>query len=168
MSSILDVQNVYDNILTIQQIHMSNGEEVERIKRPTKVISICHDPVNDMVMLVRKYEYGAMMGIESFPTFQQESYVALHDTIKNQLEAEGITVKGSRHLFGYMESHDIAWEPVEVYYTTFDSRDVQESTKVRLLTAKALYQEVIEGNHNDMGVTYGAHFLKMMHHNLIK
>lgn len=165
---ILDVQNVYENIITVQQLRTQSGT-VERVKYHTRLVGICHDPVNDTVMLVKQPLNGSMMVTDRFPVIFQMNCVTHHESLMQGIQlATGASVKSASFITTIMDLPEVAWAPTHLYYVTFDSRTVEPQEGVRLLTAKELYQEVANGQHNDLGVVYGAHYLKMMHHNIIK
>ncbi|AHK11885.1 hypothetical protein CHOED_025 [Vibrio phage CHOED] len=143
--------------------------EVERIKCQAKAIGICHDPVNDMVMLFKVTPGGSLMETQRFPQVNAMTFTPVNETLKSGIElATGTTIKSVQFLQSYMEGPDVTYTPCQVFYVTFDSRLVEPSDNIRLLTAKQLYQEVQQGLHDDMAVIYGAHHLKMLHHNIIK
>lgn len=166
---ILDVQNMYDNVLVVQQVKMTD-RTVERIKQPLKLVGVCHDPVNDKVMLLNVEPDGSLMSSQRFPSlYLRHSNTPDNDYLKAGIQlATGAHVKSVEFIHRHMEAQDYAYAPVHVYYVTFDSRTVEESDAVRLTTAKELFKEVSEGNHFDMATVFGSHYLKMRHHNLIK
>lgn len=167
--NILDVQNVHDNILVVQQLKFDTGDVVERIKRPATVVGICHDNVNDAVMLIKAHPCGSMMDSEHFPTAVVNNGKPSHEVLQRAIEeSTGATVKAVQYVQSYMDSPDFSYSPVQLFYVNFDSRTVEPTENIRLTTGKELYQEVTSGEHNDINVIHGAHYLKMMHNNLIK
>lgn len=165
---ILDVQNVYDNILMVQKV-TTDEVEIERIKRPAKVVGICHDPVNDVVMMLKSYNYGSMMEAKHFPATNAKQSQAPNETLKDAIElATGAQVKAVQHITSFMASPDFSYAPTQLFYVTFDSRSVMDNEDVVLTTGKELYRQVVDGEHSDIQVIFGAHYLKMMHNNLIK
>lgn len=167
--NILDAQNVYDNIIVVQQLKIDTDKVVERIKRPATVVGICHDNVNDVVMLIKSYSYGSMMESQHFPSATASSQQDAHKAIQVSIEeTTGATVKSVQFITSYMDAPEYSYAPVQLFYVNFDSRTVVENDNVVLTTGKVLYNEVTQGLHNDINVIHGAHYLKMMHNNLIK
>lgn len=165
---ILDVQNTYDSVLVVQKVTMKD-RIVERIKQPLRVVGICHDPVNDKVMLFNTHPDGSLMPSQRFPSAYVRGQIPSHEVIKEGITlATGALVKSAEFVNSYMEGQDYAYAPVHVFYVTFDSRTVEEAENIRLTTAKELYREVQQGVHNDPAVISGAQYLKMKHHSLIK
>lgn len=165
---ILDVQNVHDNVLVVQRVTMKD-RVVERIKQPLKVIGVCHDPVNDKVMLLHTHPDGSLIPTQRFPSAYVRGQIPSHEVITEGVKlATGALVKSAEFISSYLESPEYAYAPVHVYYVTFDSRTVEESDSIRMTTAKELYKEVSNGLHRDPAVISGAQYLKMRHHNLIK
>lgn len=166
--NILDVQNVYDNIIVVQKVKTDTAE-VERIKRPAKVVGLCHDPVNDVVMLVKSYDYGSLMESQHFPSVSARKHQAPNETLQDAIElATGALVKSVAYITNFMEAPEYSYAPTQFYYVSFDSRSVLDNEDVVLTTGKELYRQVTEGDHMDLQVIFGAHYLKMMHNNLIK
>lgn len=167
--NIQSIRNAYQGDITVQAIELQSGEVKERIKEPTRLVGICHDPVNDTILIVYDNCIGSMMRQERFPTFPLKSQRPAHESLMESIsEATGATVKSAQFISTFMATPEIAWAPVQLYYVTFDSRTVQDNENVRLTTAKELFQEVKDGIHDDIGLIFGAHYLKMLHHNLIK
>lgn len=166
---ILDVQNVYENIITVQKVVTNSTGEIERVKCQAKAIGICHDPVNDMVMLFKGTPSGSLMETYRLPQINAMTYTPVNETLKAGIElATGAIVKSTQYLQRFMEGPDVTYAPASIYYVTFDSRTVEPQDNIRLITAKELYKEVQDNIHDDMAVIFGAHYLKMKHHNLIK
>lgn len=169
LMNILDVQNVHDEILVVQQLRLDNGETVERIKQPAKAVGICHDPVNDVVMLIKDYSYGSMMEAKHLPTATLNEHQSSHVALQKAIESStGALVKSVSYVTSYMEAPEYSYAPTQVYYVTFDSRSVLDNEDVVLTTGKLLFEAVNAGEHNDMNVIYASHYLKMLHNNLIK
>lgn len=165
---ILDVQNVYDNVLVVQKV-TTTERTVERIKQPLKVVGICHDPVNDKVMLFHMHPDGSLIPTQRFPSAYAHGNTPSNEVISEGVQlATGALVKSAEFVESHLEGPEYAYAPVHVYYVAFDSRTVEETDVIRLTTAKELYKEVQQGLHNDPAVISGARYLKMRHHNLIK
>lgn len=169
MSKILNAQNVYDNVVVVQQVEMDSGHLIERIKQPLTVVGICHDPVNDTVMLIKEVPEGSLMDTERFPTLSGTFVHSTDKSIQAYIESTtGVQVKSVEYIQDYMDAPDVAYAPTQVFYVTFDSRTVEPSETIRLTTGKELWAEVAHAAHIDVNVILGAHYLKMLHHNLIK
>lgn len=166
--NILNAQNVYDNVVVVQQVETDEGV-VERVKQPMTLVGICHDPVNDTVMLIKDTPNGSLMDSERFPTVTGTFAKASNNVIQDYIESTtGVTVKAVEFIQDYMASPDLAYAPVQLFYVTFDSRTAEESDSTRLTTGKNLWGEVSKAAHSDINVIMGSHYLKMLHHSLIK
>jgi hypothetical protein len=164
-----NIRTAYQGSIVVQSVEFEDGKTVERIKEPTRLVGICHDPINDTVMIVFDDCTGSMMRQERFPTYPVKSHMPASESLAASIqEATGATVKSTQFISTFMATPEIAWAPVQMYYVTFDSRTVTDNRDIKLITAKELFQEVREGIHDDIGLIFGAHYLKMMHHNLIK
>lgn len=164
--NILNAQNVYDNVVVVQQLELDDGNIVERIKQVPTMIGICHDPVNDTVMLIKETPEGSLMESEGFP---HVSGAITNESLKDHIESTtGALVKSMEFVQDYMADPEIAYAPTQIYYVTFDSRTVEPKDSIRLTTGKELWYEVSKAKHSDINVILGAHYLKMLHYNLIK
>lgn len=166
---ILEAQNVHDEILVVQQLRFEDGNVVERIKQPARALAICHDPVNDVVMLSKSYDYGSMRESKHLPSVTLCGSKPSHEALQEALEkTTGALVKSVGYVTSYMEAPEFAYAPTQVFYVTFDSRSVLDNEDVVLTTGKALFDAVQAGEHDDINVIYASHYLKMIHNNLIK
>lgn len=167
--NILNAQNVYDNVVVVQQLELDDGHKVERVKQHLTVVGICHDPVNDTVMLVKGTPEGSLMDTEMFPTLTGTFTQPTNKSIEDYIESTtGASVKAVEYMQDYMASPELAYAPVQLFYVTFDSRTVEPSDSIRLTTGKELWSEVTHSQHRDINVILGSHYLKMLHHNLIR
>lgn len=166
---ILEAQNIYDEVLVVQQLRLDDGTVVERIKQPTRALGICHDPVNDVVMLVKDYSYGSMRESKHLPSVTLTDGTPSNEALQSAIEkTTGALVKSVSYVTSYMEAPEYSYAPTEVFYVTFDSRTVMDNEDIVLTTGKSLFEAVSLGEHDDMNVIYGSHYLKMLHNNLIK
>lgn len=179
----IKVEPLYDGFLAIQGVTMQNAagdtKVFERCKSHTGVVGICHDPVNDTVMLVEQYRVGAMRNMIEFPAGIVEEDETLTQAISREIfEETGCEIKSATLIQDYMASPSTDFAPVYVFYCTFDSRQAVdgrlfrtspfEDTTVVLKTAKELIWEVQENKHASVPVIMGAQYLKLLRHNLVK
>lgn len=179
----IKIEKLYEGAIALQGVTMQNDDEdtmlFERVRLDTSVVGICHDPVNDTVMLVKQYQVGAMRSMVGFPTVKVEGEETLTDAVTRGVqEATGCEIKSASLIQDYMASPNMNFAPVYVFYCTFDSRQATNGatyghttfapTEVVLKTAKELIWEVQENKHNSVGVIMGAQYLKLLRHNLVK
>lgn len=177
------VEKLYEGFLEIQGVTMKNDEGdtkvFERCKAPTGVVGICHDPINDMVMLVEQYRVGAMRNMIEFPAGLVEDDESLTQAITREIKEEtGCDIKSASLVQDYMSSPSTDYAPVYLFYCTFDSRQANhgqefvtgpfESTTIHMMPAKQLIREVSDGVHKSSPVIMGAQYLKLLRHNLEK
>ncbi|WFZ78513.1 hypothetical protein MQM1_030 [Aeromonas phage vB_AsaP_MQM1] len=177
---VVSITNIYQGFCKVQKVTLENPEgqqfEAERVIRKPAVLAICHDPINDKVMLVQQYRVGAMRTLIEWPGGLVNEDELEHQAVAREvLEETGVEVKSVTHLFSYLASPGLQMEPVQIFYCTFDSREVEERlmqgegmelTQVVLKGAKELIREVERGEHCSLPVITGAMHLKMMHHRI--
>lgn len=171
---LLDIKNVYEGQLKVQQIKVKKNDVVEtyeRTIREPQVVGICHDPVNDSIMLIESYHMGAMGILQEFPNIHVDSSEIPHEALEKYIkETTGAFVKSSTYLHRYNSLPSICYAPVEIYYCTYNSRSVKpqcDVPKIVTKTAKELIREVESGLQNDINVIYAAQYLKLLHNKLI-
>ena len=179
--NIKGINTAYKGFCSVQQVTVEKEDGtthiMERVVRKPAVIAVMHDPINDQVMLVEQYRFGAMQNVVEWPAGivdeGEEEHIAV---LREVLEETGVIAKSATLLYSYLASPGLQWEPIQVFYVTFDSREVEngvvfegeglESTKVIVKSAKELIREVEQGKHKSLPVVVGAQYIKMMHHRL--
>lgn len=179
----ISVQTLHNGFLKLQEIIVENSKgetkPFERIIHSPAVIALCHDPINDMVMLVEQYRYGAMMPMSEFPAgLIDKGEQASQAVAREVLEETGAEIKSATLLQEYMAMPGSLHAPMSLFYCTFDSRTVEdgdvletnsfERTTVRLVGAKELIREVEGNQHNSGPVIMGAQYLKLLHRGLVR
>lgn len=176
------IETLYKGFMEIQGVTFENDEGerkvFERCKCKPGAIAICHDPINDTVMLVKQYRVGAMQSLLEFPAGIVEDGEEAHQAVAREvLEETGCYIKSSTMIQEYMSSPSTDYSPVSIFYCTFDSRQAEqkvfttgpfESTEVVLYRAGDLIREVEDMAHPSVPVIIGAQYLKLLRHKLIK
>lgn len=166
------VQSIHKGQLEVQEVSLETPEGTlvtkERTKREPHVVAICHDVINDLVMLVNTYRVGAMKTMLEFPEGPVRDFeTSLAAIERNVIELTGIQVKSSQNLQEYMENPDSQYAPTTLFYCTFDSRDAVEGD-VELIPGRELIKQVENGEHDSVGVILGAQYLKLLRNRLVK
>lgn len=177
------VESLYKGFIEIQGVTMQNDDGdtkvFERVKCGTAVVGICHDPINDIVMLVTQYRIGTMTPVIEFPAGMVDDDETLTKAITREIKEEtGCDIKSATLIQDYMSAPGTDYAPTYVFYCTFDSRQAVhesehvtspfETTKVILKTAKELIYEVSDNQHVSVPVIIGAQYMKLLRHNLIQ
>lgn len=180
---IKSVSTLHRGFLKVQGLLVEalNGAErtFERIVHSPVVIGICHDPINDQIMLVEQYRYGAMMNMKEFPAGCVDRGEEPHKALAREvLEETGVELKSSTLIYDAMSMPGSMLAPMSIFYVTFDSRMVEEgkvlhtspfeATKVNLMGAKQLIREVENNQHQSLPVIIGAQYIKLLHRGLVK
>lgn len=178
---ITGISTAYKGFCSVQHVTVEKEDgsthTMERVVRKPAVIAVCHDPINDQVMLVEQYRFGAMQNVVEWPAGLvdegEEEHMAV---LREVLEETGVIAKSATLLYSYLASPGLQWEPIQVFYVTFDSREVEsgvvfegeglESTRVIIKSAKELIKEVEQNKHKSLSVIAGAQYIKMLHHRL--
>lgn len=165
-------------LLTVEN-DKGNSRDFERVVHSPAVVGICHDPINDQILLVEQYRYGAMQEMLEFPAGLIDKGEQAHQAVVREIwEEAGVNAKSATLINEYMSMPGSLHAPMSVFYVTFDSREVEdgticetsefEKTKVVLKTAKELIREVEANQHPSVPVIIGAQYLKMLHKGLVK
>lgn len=179
----IKVNTLHTGFLKVQEITVENPQGsqkiFERVVHKPAVIGLCHDPINDKVMLVSQYRLGAMRHMLEFPAGLIDKGEDAHQAVARELlEETGVEAKSTTLLHEYMPLPGSCFAPMAMFYVTFDSRDVVdgavfttgefEATTVVLKGAKELIREVEDNQHMSAPIIMGAQYLKLLHRGLVK
>lgn len=179
----INVKTLHKGFLKLQAVTLENSQgetkDFERIIHNPCVVGVCHDPINDMVLLVEQYRYGAMMPMHEFPAGLIDKGEEAHEAITREvLEETGAALKSAQLIQSYMPMPGSMYAPTSLFYCTFDSRAVEdgavltsgafEETKVNLISAKQLIREVEANMHDSAPIVMGAQYLKLLHRGLVR
>lgn len=180
----IKLQTLHRGFIQLQQVTLETPEgsqkDFERIVHRPAVIGLCHDPINDKVMLVQQYRVGVMGEMTEFPAGLVDKGEDAHKAIAREIQEEtGAVIKSATLLHEYNALPGSCSAPMALYYVTFDSRDIEdgktftddsgfERTTVILKGAKELIREVESNRHSSAPVIMGAQYLKLLHRGLVK
>lgn len=179
----IKVTTLHQGFLKVQEILMENpnGDQkyFERILHQPAVVGLCHDPINDKVLLVHQFRVGAMQELLEFPAGLIDKGEEAHSAILREiLEETGVVAKSATLLHEYMPLPGSCYAPISLFYVTFDSRDVVdgdifttsplEVTTVVLKNAKEIIREVEDNKHQSAPIIMGSQYLKLLHRGLVK